>query len=142
MPVVVAFASLGIFLVVMVVVAIAHVVQWRQLEKIKTQPAGEPFSVICVADAFEPSHAVLWDTQAPALELIGSAGNKGIPLQRLFASYTESAQLYPELYEGCNFEQWLEFLQNSRLIVRNDYRVALTPEGQEFLHYLVTLARL
>jgi hypothetical protein len=142
MPVAVTFTALGIFLVVMVALAVHHVLQWQQLQRIRMQPAGRPFSSICVAHAFEPSHAMLWDSQVPALEVIGSGGAKGVPIQRLFAAFCETAQLYPELYDGTNFEQWLEFLQNSRLIARNDYRVALTAEGQEFLHYLVTLARL
>jgi hypothetical protein len=138
----VAFIGLGVVLVIMVALAVRHVVQWRELEIIRMQPAGRPFSSISVAHAFEPSHAMLWDSQVPALEVIGSGGAKGIPLQRLFAAYSELAQTYPELYDGSNFERWLEFLQNARLIARNDYRVALTAEGQEFLHYLQTLARL
>jgi hypothetical protein len=138
----VAFSSVGLLVVVMIWLATSHLVQWHQLQRIKTQATGTPFSVISVAHAFEPGHALLWDTQVPALELINSGGSKGVPLQRLFSWYEGAAHTYPELYDGSSFEQWLEFLHSARLVVRNEYRVALTQEGQEFLHYLVTLARL
>lgn len=134
MPVFAIAVIAGVIFVVMAIFAIAHVVEWRQLQKIKAQPAGRPFCVLSLEQAFEADHAVLWDTQVPALQLICSAGSKGVPIQRLYACYVETTRHFPELYEGSNFGEWLAFLEESQLVARNEYRVAITSQGRRLLN--------
>lgn len=95
--------------------------------------ARKPFSIIRVADAFEPETSILWETQMPALELISSGGWRGLPRETLRSLYVRSVALYPELYEGTEFEGWLQFLEDAKLIVCNKDMVAITPAGAEFL---------
>ena len=129
---VIAFLGFSIFL------TIAHALERRTIDRIRNEPDGLSFSAIAIELAFDPDHAILWDTQVPALQLINSAGPHGAHIRRLYAWYCRSAALYPELYEGSSFKQWLEFLERVQLITRNPYRVALTPEGRDFLRYRLT----
>jgi predicted methyltransferase len=53
-------------------------------------------------------------------------------------AYFESACHYPEIYDGFTFEQWLEFLEDARLVTRTGKHVLLTSKGRDFLHYRIT----
>src|SRR6266542_3704408 len=91
MPVLAMALAAVVIFVIMVALAVVHLLEWRQLQKIKAQPAGRPFRVLTIEQVFEPEHAILWDTQIPALQLINSAGGKGLPIQRLYGGYLEAA---------------------------------------------------
>ncbi len=95
----------------------------------------EPFTVLSISGAFDPDHAIIWDTQIPALQLIASAGGEGLPIEALYPFYRDSTRHYPELYDGCSFESWLEFLRQTQLVSVGFYRLLLMPDGQEFLRY-------
>ncbi len=94
---------------------------------------GQAFSVMSVADAFEPETAILWETQMPALAYIDSAGPRGLEVEDLRPFYARCARCYPELHEGSDFHAWVEFLQHAELVVLSGSRVAITPAGTEFL---------
>lgn len=96
-------------------------------------PPPKPFSIIRVADAFDPEAAILWDTQLPTLELISSAGKDGIDLEDLRPMYRRSARAYPELYEGSSFEGWVQFLRDSELVEPVGSGLVITSVGSEFL---------
>jgi hypothetical protein len=134
--------SLLIVLVIGVVsaVVISHTMQEREVEEIEAEPAGNPFTVLSIALAFDPDHAIVWETQMPALQLIGEAGVRGIKLRRLYAWFHGSARRYPELYDGSTFPQWLDFLENAKLIVRSGGRIVLTAEGIQFMQYRIAAA--
>ncbi len=91
------------------------------------------FTIIRIADAFEPEASILWETQVSALDLICAAGRRGLPTETLRPLYTRSVVLYPELYEGTEFEAWLQFLEDAKLISCGENTVAITPAGIEFL---------
>lgn len=91
------------------------------------------FSIIRVADAFEPDTSVLWETQIPALERIGLGGPHGLPKVALRRWYRQSSSRYPELYDGSDFEAWLQFLESADLVVCTEDMVTITAAGKEFL---------
>jgi hypothetical protein len=99
---------------------------------------GECFTAVPLLAAFEPDYAILWETQVPALKLIASGGQIGLPKYRLSACYANSAHRYPELYDGCSFQRWVEFLAREHLIVLIRGRIVLTAEGGDFLRYLTS----
>lgn len=111
----------------------ADVAARKQCRQISLWSKGRPFSALSVADAFDPDHALIWDTQIPALQQIAATGGKGIPLERLYLQYAQSARVYPELYDGSSFGHWIEFLEEAQLIILLRYRVFLTLEGHEFV---------
>ncbi len=138
MPVLIlALASVVVFVGTLVLIAFANMAEEHQLRRLDLNVPGAPFRVLSVCDAFEPEYAVLWDTQVPALRLIAGEGNRGLPLTKLREIYRASARRYPELYDGCTFQQWLTFLEIAELITTTEHRAAITKEGIEFLKYRV-----
>jgi hypothetical protein len=138
MPVLIlALASVVVFVGTLVLIAFANMAEEQQLRRLDLNRPGAPFRVLSVCDAFEPECAILWDTQVPALCLIAAEGNRGLALTRLREVYHSNAHRYPELYEGCTFHQWLNFLELAELITTTEHRAAITKEGREFLKYRV-----
>jgi hypothetical protein len=138
MPVLIlALASVVVFVGTLVLIAFANMAEEHQLRQLDLNTPGLPFRVLSVCDAFEPEYAVLWDTQAPALRLIAAEGNRGLPLNRLRSVYRTAARCYPELYDGCTFQQWLSFLELAELVTTTEHRATITKEGVEFLKYRV-----
>ncbi len=138
MPVLIlALASVVVFVGTLVLIAFANMAEEHQLKRLDLNMPGAPFRVLSVCDAFEPEYAVLWDTQVPALKTIAAEGSRGLPLTRLRELYRCSARRYPELYDGCTFQQWLTFLEIAELITTTEHRAAITKEGIEFLKYRV-----
>ncbi len=118
---------------------LARMLDSRASERIWQEASRETFSVLSIALAFDPDHALLWETQTPILQLISIAGPQGISVRALHRAYLESARCYPELYEGSSFKRWLEFLERAQLLACIDgQRVLLTSQGREFLHYRIT----
>lgn len=101
----------------------------------------QAFSVLSIALAFDPDHAIIWETQIPALQLIASSGRDGILVRELASLYHQSARRYPELYEGSSFGNWLEFLRTSGLVKLGIAKVSLTSEGERFLQYRLTCSQ-
>ncbi len=94
---------------------------------------GKPFSVLTAADAFDPDHALIWDTQIPVLQLLAAAGRKGVSVEHLYPHYARCVRMYPELYDGSSFWRWIEFLEETQLIAFDRHRVFLTSQGNHFV---------
>jgi hypothetical protein len=110
----------------------------RVSEHIWQEASGKAFSVLSIALAFDPDHALVWETQVPMLQLVAESGRRGISVTHLREAYFESACHYPEIYDGFTFEQWLEFLEDARLVTRTGKQVLLTSKGRDLLHYRIT----
>jgi hypothetical protein len=130
--------SAVVFVLVSLVLTVVHYRERQALERIRCEPVGVCFSALSVALAFDPDHAILWETQVPVLELISAAGPQGLHIRQLYAWFRESAFRYPELYDGSGFKQWLGILEESELVTFNVHHVILTPKGHEFLQYRLT----
>ncbi|HMK22739.1 MAG TPA: hypothetical protein VK466_10420 [Terriglobales bacterium] len=98
----------------------------------------EPFSTLNIAQAFEPIYATLWEAPILALDNLRSAAPGGLPASRLHPIFREAAARFPEVYDGYNFQQWLQFLENNELIDWDGQLVSLTRKGREFLAYRFT----
>jgi hypothetical protein len=116
----------------------ADLAERKQCRRISLWSKGRPFSVLSLADAFDQDHTLIWETQIPALQQIAAAGRKGVPLERLYLQYAQSARVYPELYDGSSFGRWIEFLEKAQLITLHRHRVFLTLEGHQFVKNWVT----
>jgi hypothetical protein len=137
---VMALASLLMFLLISVLLAVAKAAERRERRRtsVRRRTPPRPFRVLPLALAFDPERAMIWETQVPALELVCRAGSKGLAIERLHGCYLVAARRSPELFEGCKFERWLAFLEEERLIVNDGERVAITPEGYQFVKYRVS----
>lgn len=129
--------SAVVFIGTLILMGIANAAEERQIKRISVLIPGAPFRVLSICDAFEAEYAILWETQVPALRLIASEGAKGVSIEKLQKFYDRSCHLYPELYDGSSFQQWLEFLNQAELVTMTEHRVAITKEGLDFLKYRV-----
>ena len=130
-----AIASFLFFVLVMTLLAIASTLESRTLCRKRILRLTKPLVLLSINDAFDPIYSVLWQAPIAALEIIDSGGPSGVPIARLRPIYEAAAAHFPEIYDGCSFMQWLEFLENTRLISRHGYNVVLAPDGHAFLRF-------
>ena len=132
-------AAVVFFLLVLVCLGVAQIAERKEERRIFLQIPGKPFTVICVAQAFEEESAILWETQVPALYQIAVGGKRGVSVAKMRRFFAGTSKQYPELYDGVRFEQWLRFLEDAELVtLSTDDRIAITPAGIQFLKYRVT----
>ncbi|HXZ81937.1 MAG TPA: hypothetical protein VEG30_18555 [Terriglobales bacterium] len=98
-------------------------------------PCHRGFTILSLADAFDPEYAILWETQVPALQLISRAGKGQASTNRLFFVWGEARRHYPEIFEGTTFDEWLAFLEDAQLIERQNGSVRITADGRALLEY-------
>ena len=133
-----AVASFLAFVSIVLLLCVANALEARQTCRKSEIHVGPSFAALSVTQAFEPIFAVLWEAPIHALELIQSGGTRGIPVSRLRSTFNEAAARFPEIYDGFNFEEWLQFLEDAQFVVSTGQQVALTREGCEFLEYRFT----
>jgi hypothetical protein len=109
----------------------------RDMDEARHKHFGKSFTVLSISDAFDAERIVIWQSQLPALQLIGP----GISRSELWNFFEHASALYPELYEGIAFEEWLRFLETCDLVARVRGEVRLTPNGRDFLDYLQHAAK-
>lgn len=130
-----AAASFLFFLCVVVLLCIANTLESRTLRRRRIPPQAKSLALLSITEAFDPIYSVLWEAPIAALELIDSAGPAGIPPARLRPIYEGAAARFPEIYDGCSFLQWLQFLEETQLISWHAYKVVLTLDGQALLRF-------
>ncbi len=134
-----ALAAVIFFVLVLGSLGVAQFAERKEERRLFLQIPGKPFTVICIAQAFEEDSAILWETQIPALEQIAVGGRKGVSVAKMRRFFAGTSKQYPELYEGVRFEQWIRFLEDAELIMLStDDRLAITPQGLQFLRYRIT----
>jgi hypothetical protein len=131
--VIVVAALLG-FVALLCLLLFARYAESRQIARLPVAP--EPlFSGLGYDQAFEDHYELIWQVQVPGLELIRNAGESGVPANALRPWFERTLRSYPDLFEGHTIEEWLDFLQRSRVArFRND-RVRLTAIGCELLDH-------
>ena len=137
MPVLfITLAAVIFFVLVLVCLGVAQLAERKEERRLFLQIPGTAFTVISVAQAFEEDSAILWETQIPALRQIAIGGRKGVSVAKMRRFFAGTCRQYPELYEGVRFEQWIRFLEDAELIMLStDDRLAITPQGIQFLKY-------
>ncbi len=134
-----AIAAMIFFVLVLVALGVAQLAERKEERRIFLQIPGKPFTVISVAQAFEEDSAILWDTQVPGLQQIAIGEQRGVSVAKMRRYFQGTAKQYPELYEGVRFEQWIRFLEDAELVMLStDDRIAITPQGLQFLRYRLT----
>ena len=136
MPVLIlASASFLAFFAIVVLLLIAETLESRTIRHKRNLTLARPLALLSIAEAFDPIYSVLWEAPVSALQLIDSAGLSGIHVARLRPIYEQAAARFPEIYEGCGFVQWLQFLEETQLIAWNGCNPVLTPDGHAFLRF-------
>ncbi len=109
----------------------------RDMDEERHEHIGKSFTVLSISDAFDAERIAIWQSQLPALQLI----DPGISRSEFRNFYEHASTLYPELYEGIAFEDWLRFLEECDLLARFGGEVRLTRNGRDFLDYLQHAAK-
>jgi hypothetical protein len=114
---------------------LARSLESHHSRRTRIQPLETPPATLSISQAFNPIYAILWEAPLAALRLIESSGPSGIRAARVQPIFSRAAACFPEIYDGYTFWQWLEFLEETGLIVWSGDRVKITPEGRAFLTY-------
>jgi hypothetical protein len=84
-------------------------------------------------NASDENARLVWATQLPALQYLESTPGGGISSSALRPWYEGVARCYPALYEGHSFDEWLAFLEQSRVVGRLQGRLLLAAHGRNIL---------
>ena len=136
MPVLIlAIASFLVFVAIVVLLLIADLLESRAIRQKRKLALANSLALLSIPEAFDPIYSILWEEPVAALKLMDSAGTSGIPAAGLRPIYEEAAARFPEIYEGCGFVPWLQFLEETQLISWHGCNVVLTPDGHAFLKF-------
>ena len=139
MPVLIlAIASYLIFFLVLLLLWVAGMVESRGIRNRQLLVLHNPLPLLSITQAFEPAYAVLWEGPITALRLVEAAGPAGLPAVRLRPAFRKAVVRFPEIYDGYNFVEWIQFLEQNELIAWDGYRIKLTAGGLAFLKYRFT----
>jgi hypothetical protein len=135
MPVlIVVIAAYLFFFAVISLIALAEYADARERRRRGTAEVEPwPMAGFNVAQAFQPVYARFWEAQVPVLLVVRAGGRAGVPVSRLNSSFRRIAARFPELLDGCSLDQWIGFLEREQLVACRTERVAITPQGLQFL---------
>lgn len=130
-----AIASALLVTAVLLLLSLNSVLQSKAVRRETQVMIVAPPALLSITEAFDPIYSVLWEAPIAALELIDSAGPEGIVAVRLRPIYRRSAARFPEIYDGCSFPQWLQFLESTRLVAWRGCKLVLTQDAEAFLQF-------
>lgn len=129
-----AAGSFLMFITVLACLFVADTLESREVTRKRNVWTHRPVHLLSITQAFEPIYAPLWEAPIAALRLVSSV-KAGIPASRLEPIFRRASSSFPEIYEGCEFDQWVQLLEREDLIwwdVDRD-QVTITEKGKEFL---------
>lgn len=129
-----AAGSFLVFIAILACLFVAHTLESREVTRKRNVWTHRGVRLLSITQAFEPIYAPLWEAPIAALRLVSSA-KSGAPASRLEPIFRRAYRTFPEIYEGCEFVQWLQFLECEDLVWWNpeNNKVAITEKGKEFL---------
>ena len=129
-----AAGSFLVFIAILACLFVAHTLESREVTRKRNIWTQRPVRLLSITQAFEPIYAPLWEAPTAALQLVSSA-KSGTPANRLQPIFRRAYRAFPEIYEGCEFSQWLQFLECEDLVCWSpeNNRVTITEKGREFL---------
>ena len=96
-------------------------------------------SVGLVAYVYDIAWAYIYKSQ---MLLLMELNRRMMPLLEVRPYYDTAAEAYPAVYKNYSFEQWLNWIKASYLIIQHPSNmVEITARGRDFLKYLVHLGR-
>lgn len=122
------------FTAILACLFVAHTLESCEVTRKRNVWTQRPVRLLSITQAFEPVYAPLWEAPVAALRVI-NASPSGIAANRLHPIFGRASRAFPEIYEGCEFLQWLQFLECEGLVWwdAETNKVAITEKGKEFL---------
>jgi len=88
-----------------------------------------------IALNYEQLNTAIWGSQVSLLRFLNSSAT-GETSDTLRPFYDSAAANYPDVYSQYDFESYMNFLINARLIIKQEGRYLITELGRDFLVYL------
>ena len=85
----------------------------------------------------ERHYIAMFGSQIALLKRLNEVGPIGLSIDMAQLIYNEAARNYPDIYKSYSFEQWLNFLLHTGLVMRQENKLTITPYGNGFLQYIV-----
>ena len=128
-----AAGSFLVFIAILACLFVAHALESMEIKRKRNVWTHRPVKLLSITQAFEPIYAPLWEAPVAALRM--AVSGKALPATRLLPIFQRAYLSFPEIYEGCEFVQWLEFLENEGLVYWDleSNKVSITAKGTEFL---------
>ncbi len=126
----IAALALLAFVLIVAMLCVAGTCEDRERKRLCTR---EPIFCGINLNAFDENARLVWATQVPALQSLEACSREGMPSGTLRRWYQRMARCYPALYEGHSFDEWLGFLEQSRVVGRLQGRLLLAARGQNIL---------
>ena len=79
-------------------------------------------------------YRAIFGSQIAVVRLLNTRPCIDVPVVLEFFSTIRSRN--PDFYDGMTFDQWLGYLRVVKLVRQDGDKIAITPEGREFLDYL------
>lgn len=92
-----------------------------------------------IAHVFDQIYNYIFGSQISALHYLNTHVGKLVDLNEVKLYYEEAKTKYPLLYNKYLFDNWLGYLENNVLILREGSNIGITIRGQEFLKYLISM---
>jgi len=129
-----AAGSFLVFIAILACLFVAHTLESREITRKRNIWTHRPVRLLSITQAFEPIYTPLWEAPISALQLVNS-GKTGIAVNRLQPIFQHAASAFPEIFDGCEFVQWVQFLECEDLVRWHleSNRVTITEKGKEFL---------
>jgi hypothetical protein len=130
-----AAGSFLVFIAILACLFVAHTLESREIKCTSNLWTQRPLHLLSITQAFEPLYSSLWEAPCAALQLISSSKSGSCSANRLQLIFRHAFRAFPEIYEGCDFFQWLQFLECEDLIWWDPHnaKVTITEKGKEFL---------
>ncbi len=92
-----------------------------------------------IAHRFDQIYNYIFGSQISALHHLNTHVGKMVNVNEVKVYYEKAKIEYPLIYSKYLFENWLGYLENMLLILREDNNIGITIRGQEFLKYLISM---
>ena len=92
-----------------------------------------------IAHVFDQIYNYIFGSHISALHYLNTHVGKLVDLNEVKLYYEEAKTKYPLLYNKYLFDNWLGYLENNVLILREGSNIGITIRGQEFLKYLISM---
>jgi len=121
----------------------------EQLKKVGVQDGPDKEKVLIrylatanLALIFERTDRLIWGSQLYILEYLNDRRPLGVLKEDIkTAYYDEAAKRWPIMFENYPYEDYLNFLKNSGLVIEKDGNLVITVFGVQFLQYLTAMGR-
>ena len=119
-----------------------------EFEKRNIQKIEEKFKIILrhyaaalLLNDFQRTDMLIFGSQIELLIAANTGGTAGVSKKEAELIFGQAQKLWPGLYGGHSFDDYVEFVTDGGLLEKNQKGFSITQKGKEFLSYLIHSGR-